>query len=101
MIRSLDLTQAESGVWKSGDTIVCIEKASTEGKCLYIKEEWLLRFMNERNLSLGWHEYFETTSTECTRRAVWLFCMRTNEGNTEYEILDNETYDLDRRWFMN
>ena len=101
LIRSLDLTQAESGVWKSGDTIVCIEKASTEGKCLYIKEEWLLRFMNERNLSLGWHEYFETTSTECTRRAVWLFCMRTNEGNTEYEILDNETYDLDRRWFMN
>ncbi|MGO5249749.1 SMEK domain-containing protein [Atopobiaceae bacterium LCP21S3_F11] len=101
LIRSLDLTQAESGVWKSGDTTVCIEKASTEGKCLYIKEEWLLRFMNKQNLSLGWHEYFETTSTECTRKAVWLFCMRTNEGNTEYEILDNETYDLDRRWFMN
>lgn len=101
LIRSLNLIQDKSGVWKSGDTTVCIEKASAGGKCLYIREEWLLRFMSERSLSLGWREYFETTSTDFKRKAVWLFCLHRHEGAVEYEILDAEIYNLNRYWFAN
>lgn len=101
LAQHLGLVQDEPGVWKSNGTTVCIEKNSTGGKCLYIKKEWLLRFLEERQLLLGWREYFETTSNELKRKAVWLFCLRGNEGSVKYEILDIETYELDRRLFAN
>lgn len=99
MIDKLGLTQTDIGIWEASGAVACFEEITEYGKRLLIREDLLHLYLKQANSTLGWNEYYETTTTSLERNSAWLLCLQKDNGELQYEPLDRDTHKLNPQLF--
>ena len=99
MIDKLGLTQTDIGIWEASGAVACFEEITEYGKRLLIREDLLHLYLKQANSTLGWNEYYETTTTSLERNSAWLLCLQKDNGELQYKLLDRDTHKLNPQLF--
>ena len=91
IVEEFELVQKSEGKWYRDEDLVCFDSSIDNlGTGIWIRYDYLIKYLNTNNLKIGWTIYLEKTSNRKYRN--WRSDVFANEDISDFEV---ENYDND------